>query len=182
MSLTETDIEPEPDTDEAPLDATVHLAFAFDVGYEIDLDRARALIPGETGALTTRRRRTPESLRYRPAPLRMALDVAGLSLPGGSEARVGPPRGELTFFDFGAISVMIQFPVRATPSGLLELAGHLAEPAPLTAAARLALAPWLERIKPMVTEFEFSDLSEEYIVFQVADVDAAWLAAHGAWI
>lgn len=181
MSMTVPGVETTPETDESPLDAIVHLAFAFDVGYEIDLDRARALIPVESGPLT-RRRRTPESIRYRPAPLRMALDVTGLSLPGGAEARVGPPRGELAFFDFGALSVMIQFPVRATPSGLLELAENLADPAPLTAAARLTIAPWLERIKPMVVEFEFSDLSEEYVVFQIGDVDAEWLAGHGAWI
>ncbi|WP_435015430.1 hypothetical protein TA3x_002968 [Tundrisphaera sp. TA3] len=169
-----------PDVD-ATLAATITLAFAFDVGYEIDLDRARALIPGETGPLA-RRRRTPESIRYRPAPLRMALDVSGLGLPGGESARVGPPRGELTFFDFGALSVMIRFPVEATPAGLLELAGHLADPAPLTAAARLAIAPWLDRIRPMVVEYEVSELSEEYVVFQVAGVDAAWLEAHRAWI
>ena len=37
------------------LDATIHLAFAFDIGYEIDLDRARAMIPGESGLLARRR-------------------------------------------------------------------------------------------------------------------------------
>ena len=171
----------EPMADDKPLDATVYLFFAFDVGYEIHLDRARALIPGETGPLA-RRRRTPESIRYRPAPLRMALDVSGLSLPAGPSAKVGPPRGELTFFDFGALSVMIRFPVEATPAGLLELAGNLADPGPLTAAARLAVSPWLERIKPMVVGVEVSDLSEEYVIFQVGDVDAAWLADHEAWI
>ena len=173
--------EPESPTAERSLEATVHLAFAFDIGYEIDIERVRALIPGDTGPLA-RRRRTPESIRYRPAPLRMALDVSGLGLPGGESARVGPPRGEMTIFDFGALSVMIRFPVEATPTGLLELAGELADPTPLTAAARLAIAPWLERIRPMVAEFEVSDMSEEYVLFQVGGVDSAWLAAHGDWI
>ena len=63
----------QPDT---PLYATIHLAFAFDLGYEIDLERARPLLAGEAGALA-RRRRTPESIRYRPAPLRVALDASG---------------------------------------------------------------------------------------------------------
>ena len=35
----------------------------------------------------------------------------------------------------------------ATPAALLELAGRLAEPAPLTEAARRLLDPWLERIR-----------------------------------
>ncbi len=29
-----------------PLDATIHLAFAFDIGDEIDLDRARLILQG----------------------------------------------------------------------------------------------------------------------------------------
>jgi len=64
-----------------PLEAIVHLAFAFDVGYEIELERARGLVPGESGPLA-RRKRTPESIRYRPAPLRLTIDASGMALPG----------------------------------------------------------------------------------------------------
>src|SRR5438309_1827587 len=109
-----------------PLDVVIHLAFAFDVGYEIDLERARGLLPGESGLLP-RRKRTPESIRYRPAPLRLAVDVSGLALPGASAA-TGPTRGELSLFDFGAISLAIALPVRMTPDDLLKLAGELADP------------------------------------------------------
>ena len=45
-----------------PLDATIHLAFAFDIGYEIDIDRARSTLPTEA-ALLARRKRTPESIQ-----------------------------------------------------------------------------------------------------------------------
>ena len=48
--------------DAEAIDATVHLAFAFDIGDEIDLDRARLILQGEPGQLP-RRRRTPESIR-----------------------------------------------------------------------------------------------------------------------
>jgi len=162
-----------------PLDAVIHLAFAFDIGYEIDLEQARPLMPGESGPLA-RRRRTPESIRYRPAPLRANLDPAGLALPGVATA--APPRAELAIFDFGAISLTLQFPVRLTPGALLALAGDLAEPAPLTSAARLVVAPWVERIRPVVLGFEVSDLSEEYVVFQLTEPRADWLAGHAAWI
>ena len=64
-----------------PIDATVHLAFAFDIGDEIDLDRARLILQGEPGQLP-RRRRTPESIGYRPAPIRVELEPAGIGLPG----------------------------------------------------------------------------------------------------
>ena len=64
-----------------PIAATIHLAFAFDIGDEIDLDRARLILQGEPGQLP-RRRRTPESIGYRPAPIRVELDPSGIALPG----------------------------------------------------------------------------------------------------
>lgn len=162
------------------LDVTVHLAFAFDVGYEIDLEQARPLLSGESGGLP-RRRRTPESIRYRPAPLRVALDGSGLALPGTVQT-AGAPRAELSLFDFGAISLMIAFRVHATPAELLGLAGELAEPAPLTAAARLVLGPWIERLRQVVIGFELSDLSEEYVLFQLGEVEPGWLERNADWV
>src|SRR5580693_1611832 len=97
--------------------ATIHLAFAFDIGDEIDLDRARLILQGEPGQLP-RRRRTPESIGYRPAPIRVEIEPAAIALPGEwSWSR--PPRGELTLLDFGAISLAVQFHVLATPTALL---------------------------------------------------------------
>jgi hypothetical protein len=163
-----------------PLDATVHLAFAFDIGYEIDLQGARGLLPGESGPLT-RRKRTPESIRYRPAPLRLGLDASGLALPGGV-ATSAPPRADLSLFDFGAVSLWLQFPVRLSPDALLQLAGELADTTGLTAAARLVLTPWLERIRPVVPGFGVHEMSEEYILFQVRDLRSDWLPDQADWI
>ena len=70
----------------------------------------------------------------------------------------------------------------ATPAALLELAGRLAEPAPLTEAARRLLAPWLERIQPAVYDFAVSDMSEEYIVFQLWERRTDWLEHRADWI
>jgi len=164
------------------LDATIHLAFAFDIGYEIDLDHARTLLPGEAGRLV-RRRRTPESIQYRPAPLRLAVDVSGIQLPKAKASiTTFPPRAELSVFDFGAISLAAQFPVRLTAADLLDLAGELAETATLNASVRQVLAPWIERLRPAVTGFEFSEISEEYILFQLEDARADWLESHKHWI
>jgi hypothetical protein len=165
--------------DSQPLDAIVHLVFAFDVGYEIDLQQAQGLLPGEAGPLA-RRKRTPESIRYRPAPVRIAVDASGMALPGGV-AR-GTTRAELALFDFGAVSLGVSFPVRGTPGELLRLAGELADSSNLTAVARLVLAPWLERIKPVISGFEASEMSEEYIVFQLGPVGEGWLSHHADWV
>src|ERR1700678_942882 len=104
--------------------ATIHLAFAFDIGDEIDLDRAQLILQGEPGQLP-RRRRTPESFGYRPAPIRGELEPTGINLPG-LWSFLRAPRGELTLFDFGALSLAVQFPVKTTPAALLALAGSLA--------------------------------------------------------
>src|SRR5262245_3737230 len=163
-----------------PLDVTIHLAFAFDIGDAIDLDRARLILQGQPGQLP-RRRRTPESIGYRPAPIRVEFDPAGIRLPGDwSFPR--PPRGELTLFDFGALSMAVQFPVTATPAALLELAGRLAEPALLTEAARQLLGPWLRKIQPAVSDFALSAMSEEYILFQLAGRRTGWLEHRADWI
>jgi hypothetical protein len=162
------------------LDVVVHLDHAFDIGYEIDLDRARRLLQVSEGALP-RRRRTPESIRYRPAPLRVPIDASSLLLPGDAPTVV-PPRGELAVFDFAAISLSLQFSVRLTPEELLRLAGELADPSALNVAIRQAVHPWIERIRPAVVGFELSDLSEEYILFQAPDGRASWIETRADWI
>jgi hypothetical protein len=163
-----------------PLDAALHLAFAFDIGDEIDLERARLILQGQPGQLP-RRRRTPESIGYRPAPIRVDLDPIGIALPGDCSL-MRPPRGELTVFDFGAISYMARFHVSITPAALTSLAGRLAEPAPLTDAARRLLAPWLEQIQPSVHDFSVSEMSEEYIIFQLGERRGDWLQNRAPWI
>jgi hypothetical protein len=159
---------------------TIHLAFAFDIGDEIDLDRARLILQGVPGQLP-RRRRTPESFGYRPAPIRVEVEPTGIDLPG-EWSFLRPPRGELTLFDFGAISLAVQYPVQTTADTLLALAGRLAEQAPLTEAARHLLAPWLERIRPSVQDFAVSAMTEEYIIFQLGDGRGTWLDDRSDWI
>jgi hypothetical protein len=163
-----------------PLDATISLAYAFDIGYEIDLKQAGPLVAGAAGALP-RRRRTPESIRYRPEPLRSSLDASALAVPAAMRLTAAP-RAELTLFDFGVVSLMVHCPVRATPDELLRLAGELADPVPLTASARALVAPSLERVRPAVTEFDLSDLFEEYVVFQLHNLRTDWLQKDAAWV
>ncbi len=163
-----------------PLSVVVHLAFAFDIGDEIDLERARPLLQGELGQLP-RRRRTPESIGYRPAPIRVPVDPIGFRLPVDTVATQSP-KAELTLFDFGAISLAVRFPIQATPAELLQLAATLAEPAPINEAARRLIAPWIERLRPAVYDFSLSTMSEEYIVFQLGEPRSLWLDTHADWI
>ncbi|QEH34246.1 hypothetical protein OJF2_27810 [Aquisphaera giovannonii] len=177
---TEMKAGPEADWIDAPQAVVVHFAFALDIGDEIDLDAARNLLQGEPGVLP-RRRRTPGSIGYRPAPIRVPVDPDGIRLPGAiSPAR--EPSADLSLFDFGAISLAVRFPLIITPRALRDLAGDLADPAELNDAARRRLAPWIDRLRPAVYDFAPSELSEEYIVFQLAEARSNWLSSRAGWI
>jgi hypothetical protein len=189
MSVTSLERDPAREVDETsagrdwlnhPLSVVIHLAFAFDIGDEINLELARQMLQGEPGQLP-RRRRTPESIGYRPAPIRVPLEPSGIRLPA-ELVTVRNPRADLTLFDFGAISLAVQFPLETTPRALLQLAGMLADLAPLSEAARALLAPWIERLRPAVYDFSISSMSEEYIVFQLDDRRTGWLEDHPDWI
>jgi hypothetical protein len=149
---------------ETLLTGTLHVYVAFDWGDELDLERARQLVPAEVHDLP-RRRRTPPSIAYRPPPLRFRLAPVALGLPVGDDA---PAAAEATVFDFAAVSVAFHVPFRLSRDGLRQLAGSLAEPAPLHAAARSAVAPLHARLLPALRDPVWRDeLSEEYFLFQL---------------
>jgi hypothetical protein len=147
----------------APLAGTLHAYVAFDWGEEVDLEHARRLVPAEVQALP-RRRRTPTSFAYRPAPLRILLAPLTLELPEVGTVSVQP---EATLFDFAALSASLSVPFRLPPAALTRLAGWLADPSPLVRAARDALAPLYDQLRPALqSPLWRDDLSEDYFVFQ----------------
>jgi hypothetical protein len=150
---------------ETVLAGTLHLYVAFDWGDEVDLERARRLVPAEVQELP-RRRRTPPSIAYRPPPLRFRLAPVALGLPVGDDA---PAAAEATVFDFAAVSVSFHMPFRLPLDGLQRLAGALAEPAPVLAAARSAVTPLHAKLLPAIRDEAWrDDLSEEYFVFRLS--------------
>src|SRR5579883_3137235 len=96
---------------------TLHLYVAFDWGEEIDLERARRLVPAQVRELA-RRRRTPASIAYRPPPLRFPASGC-VELP---ELGPVPLSADVTVFDFGAVSVAFHIPFRQPAPGLRRLA------------------------------------------------------------
>jgi hypothetical protein len=171
---------PEPET---ILTGTLHLYVAFDWGDELDLERARQLVPAEVQELP-RRRRTPPSIAYRPPPLRFRLVPVALDLAIGDDA---PATAQATVFDFAAVSVAFHLPFRLPLSQLQQLAGSLAEPAPIHAAARAAVAPLYARLLPAIRDPLWrDDLTEEYFVFRFPPgnpLPAAGLPAdRAAWL
>jgi hypothetical protein len=170
------EVSPPLDPDSSALfPGILHIYVAFDWGEEIDLERARRLVPAETVQFP-RRRRTPPSIVYRPAPLRLSLTPGAVDLP-----EVGPvqPATEVTLFDFAAVSVALHVSFRLSPPALIHLAGWLADPAPLVKAARTVLEGLHQRLLPAIHNPLWSDdLSEEYFVFQLLPEHGPAPAAH----
>jgi hypothetical protein len=156
---------------------------AFDWGEEVDLDKARQLVPAEVEALA-RRPRTPSSIAFRPGPLRFLLGHKPVQMPeiGALEAEF-----DATLFDFGAVSTSVKVPFRLTPLQLTRLAGWLADPMPLVALSRAALAPLYERLLPAIHRPDWrQEFSEEYLVFQLPPCEVLGpeqlLEAHASWL
>jgi len=168
---------------DAPLAGTLHIHVAFDWGGEVDLDRARRLVPAEWLTLP-RRPRTPPSIDYRPPPLRFVLANVVLDLP---EVGRITATAEATVFDFAAVSVALQLPFALPASALSRLAGSLADPKGLVQTAHAAIEPLYQKLLPAIQQPDWCDLSEEYFVFQLTPggplpSPAELLAQHAAWL
>ncbi len=167
----------------AVLSGTLHIFVAFDWGDEVDLDRARQLVPAEVQALP-RRRRTPSSFEYRPPPLRFPLPPVEIDWP--ELGKVCAPV-EVTMFDFGAVSFAMELPFRLPAPGLSRLAEWLAMPEPLIEAARTALKPLNQKLLPAIHDADWKDnFSEEYFVFHLPPGETSspenLLSEHSDWL
>jgi hypothetical protein len=110
-----------------------------------------------------RRRRTPETIAYRPPPLRFHLGSRILPLPGVSATA----EVEAVVFDFAAVNVAFRVPFSLTVNQLRDLAVTLAEPKWLLPAARQAADPLYQQLLPAMTQAQWSDVNEEYFIFQL---------------
>src|SRR5436305_613911 len=102
---------------------------------------------------------------FRPLPLHVLLAPVPLKLDNLDEVEAA---AGVTLFDFAAVSIHLTVPLRLSAEGLRRLAGWLAEPTGVVAAARAALLPLYQRLLPAVPDPLWrDDLSEEYFVFQL---------------
>ena len=162
----------------------VHVYVAFDWGEEVELDRARSLVPAEIHELP-RRRRTPASVGYRPPPLRFQLAPPMSDFPEVGQVQV---TAEATVFDFAAVSIALHVPFKLPGAALTRLAGWLADPAALVRTARSAIEPLYRKLLPAIQNPLWQDdLSEEYFVFHITPSEALpkpdhLLEAHAGWL
>jgi len=141
--------------------------FSFDIGSEIDLEKARALTDrGERGEIE-RRRAAPASLAYATPPLRVPLGTRPVQV---GETNVTADVSA-TIHDFGAVTIALWMPLAADVSELPGLSATLTNAGPLEGAARVIVEELYARIEPAITRAGLNAFVEDYYVIHVASTD-----------
>ncbi len=141
--------------------------FAFDIGFEVALDKLSGVPSSAPVQPLSPKKQTPAFLQLAKPPRVVNLGevkpVSVLSEPG---------QAQVTVFDFGAASLSYQWPL---PAGLpLEELKHTSRALydlNLESRARERIQKFMEEIRPAITRPELSHLVEDYYLFVVESFD-----------
>jgi hypothetical protein len=147
--------------------------FAFDIGFQVDLDKAEPLVREATRRRVVRARRpAPVWFDYSPPPLRLVMDGEAV----GVGDRATEPAAELIIYDFGAAQVTYRLPLPATLGELPDLGVALYDHRGLEADARERVRRVMEAIRPAIERPRLAESVEDYAVFAVR----GWESEDGA--
>jgi len=140
--------------------------FSFDVGQEIDLDRARALLP-EAATDRAARRAAPIYAGHTTPPLRAALGDMTVRL---ADVDV-PVTARMVVHEVGAITIALTAPLAADVAELPALTSALTGTGPLEDVARTLVEEQRIRLAAAVTKPATPDVVEDYYVLQADRLD-----------
>lgn len=146
--------------------ASGHLFFfyAYDAGFEIALEKARALCEASDSPGIAGLRPAPAHLQYRPRPLTVPAGVVPVTVSGKTFSL----DATMKIFDFGALSVTLTLPLEdLSLDAYAEVALSLASENGMEKSARELARRLFERIRPAVFRPMMADLAEEYRVWHV---------------
>lgn len=143
--------------------------FAFDIGYEVSLERLAALFAATPVQPISRKRQTPAYLQFTRSPVTLELKT---------KEQLFDAQGSLqaTIFDFGALSLAYHWPLPSDSGmGLDELASVGADiySRNMEGIARLEVVDLVKRIAPAIQRPRISDLTEDYYFYILEDVELA---------
>jgi hypothetical protein len=142
-----------------------HSIFVYDVAFSIDLDEAERRITSFTQRETIRhRRKAPHYFQYRPAPLRISQEAAPVRIAATLEAHA---QVELVVYDFGAVSVIYQFPLVGGSVDLLSLSELLYENDQLLKDSRSRVEELIRMVEASLASARITGFVEDYVIFQV---------------
>lgn len=142
--------------------------FAFDVGYEVSLEKLASLFAAAPVQRLSRKRQTPTHLQYTRSPVTLDLQT--------SQKLLGSSCGlQATVFDFGVVSTAYRWPLPLDHSDLtLKTLPRLSREiyrCDLEAQARREVAGLVERMAPAVIRPKLSELVEDYYLFIIEQLD-----------
>lgn len=170
MNRSTTSEPPEPRDSNPPssrlpiLTGTCFALFAFDVGFQIDLDRARSLLQdGSPYRVMRGRRPAPAWFDYEPPPIRILTEVGPIDV-GASHTT---PNIEWMIYEFGAVLATYRVPFECSLDELTVLSRTLDDNPTLLSDARERVGAMLDAMKPAVERALVKPLVEDYVIFVV---------------
>ncbi len=142
--------------------------FAFDIGFQVDLDAAEPLVREATRLRVVRARRpAPAWFDYSPPPLRLVVEGDSVAVDGV----LTEPGVEILIYDFGAALLTYTMPLPDDLADLPQLGVSLYAHVGLEADARRRLERVMEAIQPAIERPKLSDAVEDYVVFAITSWD-----------
>jgi hypothetical protein len=165
------------------LQGQVIALFAFDVGYEVSLDRLSAMMATTPVQPLSRKKQTPTYLQYTRPP-----QILSLGLATGHFAVAG--NIQATIFDFGAVSISYRWPIgqgnEMSLEGLPRMS-HDLHSLNLETHAKEQVEALMKKIEPAIFRPGLADLVEDYYLFVIEKLEqplaaADFLAQHRAML
>lgn len=151
------------------IEGRIYALFAFDVGYEVSLEKLKALSASIPVQPLSRKKQTPIFLQYARPPHILNL--------GECEGPLGE-RGEVqaTIFDFGAVSIAYKWPLISGEDGLplaeLPAVAERLLSRDLAAGARERVEALMKEIAPAIVRPDLSSITEDYFLFIIEKLNS----------
>jgi hypothetical protein len=136
--------------------------FSFDVGYEIDLDRARQLTAQTETRALERRRAAPAHIDYTTPPLRVPLGRRDVKIAD----RIVTAEAHGLLHEFGALTISLQLDLATQIEALPALTAALAATGTLEGVARSLLDGLYKVLLPAIAKPGLNPLIEDFYVLQ----------------
>ena len=145
---------------------TCHVLYAYDIGMAIDLKACQGRLASVGRAtLSGRHRRAPKVFDYDPSPLTIIQESA--------PQRFGPydvsSSVDLTFYDFGAVSISYEIPIAGSLDDLCALSVAIAQNEELLRDSRRRAEELQRTLGSAVELSQISTLVEDYAIFEITD-------------
>ncbi|MCA9294521.1 MAG: hypothetical protein KDA20_11980 [Phycisphaerales bacterium] len=146
------------------IDGEALVFFAFDIGFQVDLDAAEPLVKEAARQRVVRARRpAPVWFDYSSPPLRLVVEGEAIAV-GATTTRTS---AEILVYDFGAALITYTMPLPTELGELPHLGAAIFGHQALESDARRRVAAVLRAIGPAVERPKLADAVEDYVVFAV---------------